>query len=457
MSATFAERFPILRHASLLKTLPDGHFEGLLAVMQLRKMPPGEVLFHQGYLGDSMAIIAQGAFRVTVKLPEGPEAEVNTLVPGDVVGEMACVDPAPRSATVTANTDSQVFFMNREMLKKLRTKGPSVLQILLHGVIDQVTERIRGTNRRLEESLAIMQEQTTELFHEDSEPFPEALGLLPSRHTGAIDIGGVAGLEEFSVAEAGIMVEVCRQLAFPQGALLCKEGETGDTCYVVIQGDVGVYRGVSGHQHLLATVSSCLLGQMALVSPGPRSATLRAESDIVALELSRDTLSQLLGQSSTFALRFLELVAVNGIRQLREATTRLAQETSVPHPAPDPTPQQQSFPRTIDQATSLPSHDSGKLATNVGNQGRRTGSYQALQQEKKPARASKVEKARSAREKLTKISPETQKDATKHTIAYMQASLQEWGMSLDDLDNISVARPAGSLSATEARARSKPR
>ncbi len=454
MSGTFAERFPMLRHASLLRTLPDGHFEGLLAVMRLKRIKPGEIIIHQGYLGDSMAIIAKGAFRVTVKTADGSETEVNTLVPGDVMGEMACVDPAPRSATVTATTDSQVFFMNRAMLQKLRSKGPSVLQIMLRGVTDQVTERIRATGRRLDDALAKLEEKTLEIHPSVDEPFPGSAGLRPGRHTGAIDLGGVAGLEEFSPSDAGVMVEVCRQLSFPKGALLCKEGEKGDTCYIVIQGDVGVYRAVSGSQHLLATVSSCLLGQMAMVSPAPRSATLRAESEVVALELSRDTLAQLLGQNSVFALRFLELVAINGIRQLRIATERLAKEAAQePPPVPAPGPSQQPYPRTVDQAITQPESNLGTLVQTPPRSKIATGTHQALSHSPRPRRANKQEIAKETRQKLTQIRPETQKDAAKHTIAYMQASLQEWGMSLDDLDDISVSRPAGMMSATEAKAR----
>ena len=163
MNGTFAERFPMLRHASVLRALPDNHFEGLLGVMQLRRMRHGEVLFQEGYLGDSMAVIAAGAFRVKVKTPDGKETEVRTLVPGDVVGEMACVDPAPRSATVTSDNDSQVFLLNRQMLLALKTKGPGVLRVLLRGIVNQVTERIRDTNRRLEEKLSQLEERTVEM------------------------------------------------------------------------------------------------------------------------------------------------------------------------------------------------------------------------------------------------------------------------------------------------------
>ena len=456
MSGSFAERFPMLRHASVLRTLPDNHFEGLLGVMQLRRMPRGEVLFQEGYVGDSMAVIAAGSFRVKVKTPDGKETEVRTLVPGDVVGEMACVDPAPRSATVISDNDAQVFLLNRQMLLALKTRGPGVLRVLLRGIVDQVTERIRDTNKRLEEKLSMLEERTVELHHSGREPFPDAVGRLPTRFTGTPDVKGVAGLQEFTPAEEETLVQVSRHLTFPKGAVLCKEREKGDSCYVIVGGDVGVYRAVDGAQKLLATVRKCLLGQMALVSAEPRSATLRALTEVVALELSRDTLAQLLAENSPFAIRFLELLAVNGIRQLREATARLATESAAPAPVPaDPTPVQQPYPRTVDQATAIPRFDTGRLSSRPNRGGTTTSTHTAMPRTGQRQPMDKVVKARETREKLAKIRPETQRDAAKHTIAYMQASLQEWGMSLDDLDNISVSRPDGMMSAAETKARTR--
>lgn len=50
---------------------------------------------------------------------------------------------------------------------------------------------------------------------------------------------------------------------------------------------------------------------------------MRAQTPVVALELSRDVFEGLLDACSPLALRFQERVAVLGIRQLRHATARL--------------------------------------------------------------------------------------------------------------------------------------
>jgi CRP-like cAMP-binding protein len=62
---------------------------------------------------------------------------------------------------------------------------------------------------------------------------------------------------------------------------------------------------------------------MALVDSSPRSASVRAQTRVVALELGRDVFERLVKSANPFALRFQRQIALAGIRQLRLANARL--------------------------------------------------------------------------------------------------------------------------------------
>jgi CRP-like cAMP-binding protein len=461
---TFAERFPALRQAPILAKLKDAHFEGLLGVMKEHRMQPGEVLFREGASGDSMAVIAEGVFRVMLAVPGGGETEVRQLTQGDVVGEMACVDPAPRSATVAALTPATVFLLNRAMMQALRAKGPAVVRAMLDGVIGQVTERIRSTNQTLERRMSHLG-APTQPIRPIRDPFPEAAVLRPSLYREPISLARVAALSTFTADELQVLADVSRHWQFPKGALLCREGEAGDSCFIVAEGEVEVHKAVDGQPKLLARVQGCLLGQLALVDPSPRSATLRAGTEVVALELSRDLFHQLLGEHSPFAMRFQESLAVTGIRQLREATHRLAQE-AVPKaaPSPPPSPQRPAFEGPV-----LDSADRRPTAAE------RTPTFQRDIELRRPMPVSPRPPSPPAerpaagrrpvasapgsgeeRAALERVRPRNEKQAMKLTLAYMQASLKEWGMSMDELDSIQVSRPDGIMTAAEKKARLNP-
>jgi len=459
-----AIQYPALRAAPVMKGMLDAHFRGLMGVMKQRSLKQGEPLFKQGYSGDSMAVIADGMFKVTVATPGGGETQVGTMKPGEVVGEMACVDPAPRSATVTAISPAVVFLLNRPMLLALRTKGPPVLRALMTGVIGQVTERIPRTNTLLEERISGLAPIVGQAPRRSSSPFPDAEGLTPRLYKGAINLETVSALSEFSMGDKDVLSSVARHLEFPPGALLCREGTPGSTCFIVVDGEVEVHKEVDGSPKLLVALSHCLLGQMALVDPSPRSATLRARGRVVALELPRDTFEQLLGENSPFAMQFQDTLAVTGIRQLREATDRLAEASKAkpkpkPQPAPaarpEPTARSRPVPRRTDDdpLKNLPSLSDVPEGMGGGRMPGRSprGAVAGGRAERQRLRTFSDVKKRDINKEIAR--PKTEREAKGLTLAYMQASLKEWGMSMDDLDSIEVSRPDGMMSAAERRSR----
>src|SRR5207237_604761 len=60
---------------------------------------PGDVVFHQGDLGDSLYIILDGEAEVVIE-NHGEEKVVARLMPGEQFGEMALLNMQTRSATV---------------------------------------------------------------------------------------------------------------------------------------------------------------------------------------------------------------------------------------------------------------------------------------------------------------------------------------------------------------------
>lgn len=133
-------------------------------------------------------------------------------------------------------------------------------------------------------------------------------------------------LREFPDDELAVLATVAVEQRMTPGMVLCREGEPGHSCFLVVAGEAEVVRGTADGERVLATLSSgAFIGQIALVDRGPRTATVRALTACVTLELSRETFERLLAACSPLALRFQESVAVAGIRQLRNAMQRLGQ------------------------------------------------------------------------------------------------------------------------------------
>ncbi len=443
------EYFTALRRAPILAGLSEDHLRGLLRHLKRRTLTAGEALFKQGWRGDFMAVVADGAFQASVTGTDGRETPVSELSAGDVVGEMACVDPAPRSATVMAKSPAVVYCLSRSMLLALRDKGPAVAMAILSGVITQVTDRIRRTNMRIEERMQGATDGGAGRGRDTAGAVRSALGAAAARsprlHREPVDLSKVGDLGDLTSVDLEILSSVARCLRFEAGALLCAEGEAGESCYVMVEGEVDVIKLVGDSPRTLTTLSGCLLGQMALVDPGPRSATLRAGSAVVALELGRDTFTQLLGEHSPFAMRFQDMLAVSGIRQLREANARLA---AIPvkgalFQADKPGLQRRE---TKPSGRGRPSHREDSGRGRPSHREENAATQPRLKKRRLPPGGHPVPKALDA---------SSEGEALSLTLAYMQASLEEWGMSMDELDGISVHRCEGVMGATERRSRLK--
>ena len=70
--------------------------------LTVRRYRRGEVIFHQGDPGDALHVVTSGSVKIVLPSPEGDEAIIATVRPGDFFGELSLLDGAPRSATATA-------------------------------------------------------------------------------------------------------------------------------------------------------------------------------------------------------------------------------------------------------------------------------------------------------------------------------------------------------------------
>lgn len=89
----------------------------------------GAELFRQGDAADLMYVLTAGEARILVG-----QREVEKLLPGAIVGEMALIGREPRSATVEAVTDCEFVCVDEKRFKYLVTETPgfalSVMRVL---------------------------------------------------------------------------------------------------------------------------------------------------------------------------------------------------------------------------------------------------------------------------------------------------------------------------------------
>jgi len=114
----------LLGGVALFRSMDDEERRALAAVMVLKHVRAGEVVFRQGEDGDSLLCVVDGLLETLVKDIAGQEIVLATVGAGDAVGEMSMLDGRPRSATVRCTEDARLLVLAREDLLAVLRRSP---------------------------------------------------------------------------------------------------------------------------------------------------------------------------------------------------------------------------------------------------------------------------------------------------------------------------------------------
>lgn len=134
-----------LAKVSLFAQLDAKALRGISTIATERNFKTGEYLIKQGENGIGLFMIMEGAVRIEKTDPSGRKVELAENGPGDILGEMAVFDGAPRSASVVATADTSCLVLASWEFNAFLKAHPDVALALLPIVV----QRFRETNEAL--------------------------------------------------------------------------------------------------------------------------------------------------------------------------------------------------------------------------------------------------------------------------------------------------------------------
>lgn len=119
-----------------------------------------------------------------------------------------------------------------------------------------------------------------------------------------------------------------------KGEVICREGETVPSLFIIAEGSVSVLKHDAGdREKLLARLGpGQTLGEMALLDGQPRSATAVAAQDVSLLVFTRGELERLSEQTPRLAVKVLWKLARFLSQRLRQTSGALAEHLGAPKP-----------------------------------------------------------------------------------------------------------------------------
>ena len=121
----------VLAHSPVFAPLGQRERLELAARMRQKHFQRNEVIFHRDDPAGHVYLIASGTVKVSVPEEGGQEVVIALHRGGDVFGEISLFDEGPRSATVTAMTETMTFALaNHDFMDVLRGSPDAMRQLL---------------------------------------------------------------------------------------------------------------------------------------------------------------------------------------------------------------------------------------------------------------------------------------------------------------------------------------
>jgi len=164
----------------LLRKLPPDQVGLLVQDVRPVEYPDGTVLFEEGHPGDELYFVRQGE----LELQEGGRHFL-TLGPGDVVGELALVTGAPRTASGRARGPLSAFVLSHEAFERWRRECPEFDSAVRELASQRLGELTARREQHTGEARLWAQQAIAGLREGTQIPTPAELRRLREEHRGA--------------------------------------------------------------------------------------------------------------------------------------------------------------------------------------------------------------------------------------------------------------------------------
>lgn len=134
-------------------------------------------------------------------------------------------------------------------------------------------------------------------------------------------------LASLTEEELTLLLSEAKAREFQAGDVLLQEGEEGHSMLLLNRGEVQVKR---GHRLLAHLEGSTVIGEMALLDPAPRTATVVAVSRGTLYEFHRDQLWDMVRRGDSAAIKTLQKLTMLMCQRLQEVNSMIQQEAVAP-------------------------------------------------------------------------------------------------------------------------------
>ena len=141
----------LLRRVPMFSGLTQAQMSQLSGNVTKRRFKRGQLIVEQGQKSGALFIILSGRARVTATDKRAKEVILNSLGPGDCIGEMSLIDGQSHSASVKADVQTDVLVLSHDEFVRCLAENQSIALWIMKDLV----QRLRKSSDMVS-SLALM-------------------------------------------------------------------------------------------------------------------------------------------------------------------------------------------------------------------------------------------------------------------------------------------------------------
>src|SRR5258706_7856067 len=135
---------------------PD-EVQHLASLAKLNTYPPDTVLCHEGEFEHTFYLVSSGGVIITKRFDEHGDLVLRNGGPGEFFGEMAIIQDAPRSATVTTTEETTVLEIDKNAMELALSHNASLALTMIRTTFDRLRANDIMTIRELREAFQTLE------------------------------------------------------------------------------------------------------------------------------------------------------------------------------------------------------------------------------------------------------------------------------------------------------------
>lgn len=142
-----SSKLAALRKHPIFCDLDPAAFDQLCRYAKYATLKRGATILSKGDTGNSLIAVISGTVKISSSSADGRSAILNLIGPGEIFGEVAVLDGRGRTADATANTNCEIFLIDRRDFLPFVRSQPALAMKL----IELLCARVRWTSDQVEE------------------------------------------------------------------------------------------------------------------------------------------------------------------------------------------------------------------------------------------------------------------------------------------------------------------